>query len=88
MINTTYKDERTEDGDIFRTVTVTVDTVKEAGEVTNYTLNGDKDAIWFGKGGKLVHTYSILIDATEMAIEKANDEWASRIAASEPDWAH
>jgi hypothetical protein len=96
MIHTTHKDEKTEDGDISRWTTITCDTFKEAAEVTKDMKNlvnafghfPYKDMVWKGKGGCLVYSYHILIDATEMAIEKANDEWASRIAASEPDWAH
>jgi len=45
------------------------------------------DVVWTAKGGKLCWEDTYVVDGAEVALEAANDAWASNIAAMEPEWA-
>jgi hypothetical protein len=85
----------TEDGDIEFTRYIKCDTIAEAREVTadlkNLLTRGGSilyhDVVWTAKGGKLCWEDTYVVDGAEVALEAANDAWASNIAAMEPEWA-
>jgi hypothetical protein len=89
------KTDTTEDGDIEFTRTIECDTFAEAREVTAdlkqlLTRGGSTlyhNVVWTAKGGKLVWKDTYVVDGAEVALEAANDAWASNIAAMEPEWA-
>ena len=85
----------TEDGDVIFTRHIEVSSIAEAKEVTAdlkrlVTRGGSTlyhDVAWVGKGGKLVWTDTYVVDGAEVALEAANDAWASNQASMEPEWA-
>ena len=89
------RDGTTEDGDVIFTRHIEVSSIAEAKEVTVdlkqlVTRGGSvlyHDVVWTAKGGKLCWEDTYVIDGAEVALEAANDAWASHIAACEPEWA-
>ena len=89
------RDGTTEDGDVIFTRHIEVSSIAEAKEVTAdlkqlVTRGGSTlyhDVVWTSKGGKLCWEDTYVVDGAEVALEAANDAWASNIAACEPDWA-
>ena len=86
----------TEDGDVEFTRYIKCDTIAEAREATadlkrlvTRSMGSPlyHDIVWTCKGGKLCWEDTYVVDGAEVALEAANDAWASNIAACEPEWA-